>query len=179
MQQPWAVSESKSYEDCLRARKKWGYDSLLEDASNYSSLSDWNKNSSGYQAAQKRGWTRRIASELGWTMGSPSGKPCYIYRYTQDDHIYIGITNDPYERHYTHEAGITNSTVSQYIDIDFATLPDYYPFNKEDDVFMFRVCAENIERALIIDAAKRGLKVINKTHNPQWDGTKYSWESHD
>lgn len=44
----------------------WTYDTCKAEASKFSSLQEWVKNSTSYRAAYKKNWQRKIAEELGW-----------------------------------------------------------------------------------------------------------------
>ena len=144
--------------------------------------SEWaKKHNASYIAALRNGWQREIYEEFGWSLffHDDDVLNTMVYVYAHDSYVYIGETCDPESRHVQHLNGVGNSVV-------FAHIPDYVEpvyFERQMEYsgeyapyVMTGWQALRWEKRMIKRAVAMELKVLNKTHNPQWDGTRYSWE---
>lgn len=160
----------------------WTRERCKEQAAKFNGLKRWNLgHNASYLAAVRNKWQRDIADELGWEIGLQDRENwenvIYIYHY--EGCIYIGKTNNPEYRHATHGRKEGSSVVFDFIpeETEPMYVHKYVHYNDSYEVYhMDTDYCERLEARLIRLAAHRGYKVLNKTHNPQWDGTKYSWE---
>ena len=132
---------------------------------------------SGYAAACAKGIHKQIAELMGWVTNQCGSNKleAVVYWYFDGEYVYVGETGNPDARHDAHFFGRGNSIVYDYIDID---VEPEYAMNKSgsDFRYMSASVAKRVERMLIGRAVRDGYKVLNKVHNPQWDGTRFSWE---
>lgn len=157
----------------------WTYETCLTDAmeSGAVSVADWRHTSNGaLQAARSNKWIKDIADAMGWSLShDDSAKDTVIYWYVWGDYVYIGETSAPDKRHDEHFLGRNGSIVFNYIDDE---VEPQYVTDKAQDMprKLTGYVARRAERMFIKRAARDGYKVLNKIHNPQWNGTKFSWE---
>ena len=83
-------------------------DVIIAESKKYKNRSDFQRNSyTAYYTALNNGWL----DEMTWFDGHNESEHCYcVYAYIDNDHIYIGITNRPRQRHYEHSSERYNAS---------------------------------------------------------------------
>lgn len=158
----------------------WDPKTIRKDArkSQAKSLSHWARTKgSGYNAACALGIQVKIAEEMGWKIHQHGNAKiaAVVYWYFDGEYVYIGETGNPDARFNSHFLSQSTSIVYDYIDLDIE--PEYIMRAGGDALrYMAPQLAKRVERRMIKCAVSTGYKVLNKMHNPQWNGTTFSWE---
>jgi len=121
-----------------------------------------------YEAACARNILDDVAEALEWKYRhfDRSALLWCVYQYTEYSFVYTGITKDMECRDSQH---CINGKSLVYVHMDDPELTVLH-----EDLTMQE--AEYLEKAEIEATVDAGLFVLNKIHNPQWLGTRFSWE---